>query len=63
VVVVVLSQYVLSTGPAQYLYVNNLLPDWVIVPAQWIYLPLSLLPAPIDDWIERYADWFAHALP
>ena len=63
VVVVVLGGYVLSVGPAEYLFQRRLLPDWAVVAGQWFYLPLGALPERLTDWIERYAEWFAHALP
>ena len=61
--VAVLVAYPLSVGPAQYLAAHQLLPDRIVEAGQYFYLPLALLPAPIDGWLEQYADWFAHAIP
>jgi hypothetical protein len=63
VVLVVMVAYIASVAPAQYLAAHRILPAWSIDVGQWLYLPLALLPAPINGWLERYADWFAHAIP
>jgi len=63
VVVVGLGGYVLSVGPVEYLFQRGLLPDWVIEAGQWFHLPLGVLPERFTDWLERYAQWFAHARP
>jgi hypothetical protein len=55
--------YIASVGPAQWLAAHQLLPAWIMEAGQWFYLPLAILPAPIDGWLERYADWFAHTIP
>ena len=63
VVIVFLVSYVASVGPAQYIAAHRLLPVGAISAGQVFYAPLASLPEPVALWLERYADWFAHAIP